>query len=594
MQPQQPQLDPTILNLTKAIRKAEGFNGDSNIRGKAGEWGAYQFMPETWDRYAKELGVNAQFGQASLAQQNEVAYKKLKQWKDSGYNVGQIASMWNAGEGRPNAYAEGWRKTDPKTGEVIFDTPAYAQKVATEYQRLKAESGGQPVPPLYQQQEAGQTPPLSQQSSAGTPPTLEETKQKLQAKRDLKVEDPSEKGLGRKAAEFLFPILEDKDRTGTQAAADTALSLLTLVPGLGAGKLGLQTALQGGKGILKSILPKLMSKSAVAKGGGIGYGYDVLSNLSEGETEAGQVLSPGVGTFLGAGAPIVSRAFKGTKIAQKALDEDALDKAMDIIAPNVTKKTAKSSIKKGLVGRGGATGGRIEMGADTRQTNAAKSLKDLIKTGALKASDTVDSKAKVVRAEISNTAELLEKQLKETQTLPIKREELDDLLNKTKEIFEESPSLVGDAGKSAERIYKKFTSFLPSDGDVTAADILKARKKLDVWIQNEGRGSAFNPTLETAISKGLREIRQGANELIANKAPNVEVANMLRKQSSLYDALEAIAENEWKQVGTSRTGRFLKRNPGTKAVLGTVGASLGSGIGGALGTTYVMNKLNQD
>lgn len=144
MQPQQPQLDPTILNLTKAIRKAEGFNGDPNIRGKAGEWGAYQFMPKTWDRYTKELGVDAKWGQASLAQQNEVAYKKFKQWKDQGYNVGQIASMWNAGEGRPNAYAENWRKVDPKTGEVIFDTPAYAQKVAQEYQRLK--TGGQAAP----------------------------------------------------------------------------------------------------------------------------------------------------------------------------------------------------------------------------------------------------------------------------------------------------------------------------------------------------------------------------------------------------------------------------------------------------------------
>lgn len=593
MQPQQPQLDPTILNLTKAIRKAEGFNGDPNIRGKAGEWGAYQFMEGTWDRYAKELGVNAKWGQASLAQQNEVAYKKFKQWKDAGYNVGQIASMWNAGEGRPNAYAEGWRKVDPKTGEVIFDTPAYAQKVATEYQRLKAESGGQATPPLYQQQ-GGQTPPLNQQVPAVNPPTLEETKQKLQAKRDLKVEDPAEKGFGRKAAEFLFPILEDKDRTVTQAVADTALSVATLIPGGGAIGLGAKTAMQGGKGVLKSILPKLMNKSTVAKGGGLGYGYDVLSNLSEGETDAGEVLKPGVGTFLGAGAPIVSRGFKGTKVAQKALDEDAMDKAMDIVAPNITKKNAKGAIKKGLVGRGGATGGRIEMGADTRQTKAAESLKDLIKRGALKATDTVDSKAQVVRAEIADTAELLERQLKETESLPIKREELDDLLNKTKEIFEESPALVGDAGKSAERIYKKFTSFLPSDGDVTAADILKARKKLDVWIQSEGRGNSFNPTLETAISKGLREIRQGANELIAKKAPNVEVANMLRKQSSLYDALESIAENEWKQVGTTRTGRFLKRNPGTKAALGTVAASIGSGVGGAIGTTYVMNKLNQD
>jgi hypothetical protein len=118
---------------------------------------------------------------------------------------------------------------------------------------------------------------------------------------------------------------------------------------------------------------------------------------------------------------------------------------------------------------------------------------------------------------------------------------------------------------------------------------------LDVWIRSTGRNKAFNPTLETAISEGLREIRQGANKLMASKAPNVEVANMLRKQSSLYDALEAIAENEWKQVGTSRTGRYLNSHPVLKAGLANIiTPALSGGIGTAIGVPYAMNKLNQD
>ncbi len=568
--------DKKVLKVMKAIRQIESSGNYEAIGDNGTSAGAFQWnngkekltpgqIPKNFLAHAQEAGVDVQ--DFTKASQNKVAYSIMKKWKDvDGLDPEEIAAKWNGAKRDAN-------------GRLTYIAPEYGEKFRTAL--FGGQQGVQP--------EVTPSQP-SVQAPAGNYPTPPEVTPFVAAE---KPEFEKEKGMGRKAAEFLFPILEDKERTGVQTAADIALSAATLIPGGGAFGLGGKTLMQGGKGILKSILPKLMKPSTVAKGGGLGYGYDVLSNLSEGKTDAEEVLTPGVGTFFGAGAPLVSRAFKGTKIAQKALDEDAMDKAMDIISPNITKKTAKGAIKKGLVGRGGATGGRIEMGTDTRQTKAAESLKDLIKTGALKTTDTVDTKAKVVRAEIANTAELLERQLKETETLPIKREELDDLLNKTKEIFEESPALVGDAGKSAERIYKKFTSFLPSDGDVTPADILKARKKLDVWIQNEGRGSAFNPTLETAISKGLREIRQGANKLMASKAPNVEVAKMFEKQTSLYDALESIAENEYKQVGTSRTGRYFQRHPyqkeAIKGALSTAGAGI---VGGGITSAYLGDKLS--
>lgn len=131
------QIDPQAKALAQAIREAES-HGNFNAKGKSGEWGAYQFMPNTWTAYAQEAGVNAAFGSASPDQQNEVAYKKIKQWKDAGYNVGQIASMWNAGPGKPDAYKEGWKGVNSQG--VQYDTPAYAEKVAQAYQRYKGEA----------------------------------------------------------------------------------------------------------------------------------------------------------------------------------------------------------------------------------------------------------------------------------------------------------------------------------------------------------------------------------------------------------------------------------------------------------------------
>jgi len=143
------ELDQDAVNLAKAIRQVES-GGSVKALGQSGEKGAYQFMPETWTSYSKQAGINAPLEQATLEQQNQVAYHKVKQWKDRGYNPGQIASMWNAGEGKPNAYKENYRGTNEKG--VAYDTPKYAQQVAEVYQSLKGQrQGGGYVNPLAPQ-----------------------------------------------------------------------------------------------------------------------------------------------------------------------------------------------------------------------------------------------------------------------------------------------------------------------------------------------------------------------------------------------------------------------------------------------------------
>lgn len=133
------QLDPQAVNLAKAIRQSES-GGDSTAKGKSGEYGAYQFTEPTWNTASQKfLGQQIPLAQSTSQQQNEVAYKQIKEWKDKGHNVGEIASMWNAGENKPKAYLEGNIGVN-KYG-VKFDTPAYAKSVATAYQTIK--NGGQ-------------------------------------------------------------------------------------------------------------------------------------------------------------------------------------------------------------------------------------------------------------------------------------------------------------------------------------------------------------------------------------------------------------------------------------------------------------------
>lgn len=138
------QLDPQVVNLAKSIRQTES-GGNFASSGKSGEYGAYQFTPDTWNKYSSKYGINAPLNQATPEQQNAVAYNKIKEWKDSGKDVTQIASMWNAGEGEPNAYTGKFSDGSLSTGKnkkgVNFDVPAYAKSVATAYQKLKG--GGQ-------------------------------------------------------------------------------------------------------------------------------------------------------------------------------------------------------------------------------------------------------------------------------------------------------------------------------------------------------------------------------------------------------------------------------------------------------------------
>lgn len=240
-------LDPTLVNLAKAIRQTES-GGDFNAKGKSGESGAYQFTDPTWNAEASQFGVNVPLEQATPEEQNEVAYKQLAQWKQQhpDWNIGNFASAWNAGQGESNAYLGTFSDGNPSSGTnkygAKYNVSDYAKSVATAYQTLK--NGGQVT--------ADPNNPSSVANTQNTPSS-----------------QPSSVGgdiLGglKWLGNTLFPIGKDlyNDVTGQNTGsngksaiaqiADAGLSAIPFIPGLDALAPEADAAVEGGKAAIQA------------------------------------------------------------------------------------------------------------------------------------------------------------------------------------------------------------------------------------------------------------------------------------------------------------------------------------------------------
>ena len=59
----------------------------------------------------------------------------------------------------------------------------------------------------------------------------------------------------------------------------------------------------------------------------------------------------------------------------------------------------------------------------------------------------------------------------------------------------------------------------------------------------------------------------------------------------MYDALDGIIENEWKDVGTTRAGRYFKRHPYQKDMVRGALTAAGTGIvGGTVAGQFLGDK----
>lgn len=319
------QLDQDVVNLAKAIRKVESGDNE-NARGASGEFGLYQFMPDTWASTTAKYGLDP--NDRSRQNQNKAAYMQVKELKDAGHKPSDIAGFWNSGK------VKGWENNvGVNDSGVQFDTPGYVQKVGAAYQEVKG-GGGTQTTAYLPQTDAKQAAIASGEQPTPVEPQEETLGQKLSGRLGQASEALSKSGSGKQGV--VSGVLQTVG-AGAGAIGDVTTGFVELVPGVKT---------------VEKVVGKVVSKGAQTK-----LGQDLIQSYSNFANE-----HPEAAANIGAVGNILSviPMFKGFQLASQTVKtglaktfEKSLEKSVAEELRQSTVRTIKgSSILKNAEMRG--------------------------------------------------------------------------------------------------------------------------------------------------------------------------------------------------------------------------------------------------
>lgn len=314
--------------------------------------------------------------------------------------------------------------------------------------------------------------------------------------------------------------------------------------------------------------------NAALKYGTAGAVQGGASSMAKGESVGNVVKKTAIGGVVGAVGGATGQGLAEGVSAYKASKADFIDKM--ITPPTEKGKVGLNAIKSGKVVEGkGITGKRDFSEA---LPNFDKIKESVSQVPGIAENNTHLQNLNAIHENIASTAENLKGQLG-AETSSFTPKEFNKYMDSIKSKLAESPMIVGDSEKTATKIVSKFNNLVESNG-YTPEGLLNARQQLDSWMSSQ-KTNVFDPATENAVSVAMREIRQGGNKFLAKLAPNVEVDALLKHQSNLYDAIEAIAPKAQKE-GASYISRIIGA-----ARAHPVGALIGATAVGAAGDTLV-------
>lgn len=128
----------------------------------------------------------------------------------------------------------------------------------------------------------------------------------------------------------------------------------------------------------------------------------------------------------------------------------------------------------------------------------------------------------------------------EASPVKISRGEVNKSLDLAQKRLAQTPTLVGDAAKTAERLITEAKRIV-SKNPQTSAGLLKSRQQFDRFITSQKKATVFDPALENATTLAVRDVRQTLNSLIDIKNPSQGVKQSLSRQSKLLSAMDNIS-----------------------------------------------------
>lgn len=226
---------------------------------------------------------------------------------------------------------------------------------------------------------------------------------------------------------------------------------------------------------------------------------------------------------------------KGGEQAQKVKS----DFASNLVAPIETTKFLEGAVAAGRVSEEGLKRSRV-VAPTPREASAAGVLSDLD----INPNRSFVHNNNVVLGGIDTKAKQLAKELDELKVFFPKQEVKARLAAKADGVIDETAFLVGNAELTLGKV-KDLMGNIIDQNLSTPSGLLRARKQIDAELRaqtlTKSGSTIFDSPAEKAITNGIRDLRQEINNIIAEKAPSVNVKQSLGEQSLLFEARDTIS-----------------------------------------------------
>lgn len=373
-----------------------------------------------------------------------------------------------------------------------------------------------------------------------------------------------------------------KGKTGAQKLGATGVDIGTLLAPVGAAGKAVGTAVEAIPEVAQAVktigtagkLARFAPRAAQAVTEGV-VGDAAVSGKVDPVTSIGIGVGLPAVTGLIKGAPAVGKGVKKAIDLASGKSSGTVDEVLDFIKPELSNRKAAEAISsgRGTVNKGSLFD-TVEVTPDARVRRAAEAVKGIVNPNG-----TFTEAINNVRSAISDEAEKLKSAIKGVD----KAYDREALLNKLKSIekpilLRSDPTLSNAYDLTLERFMQVADSKQPN-----VSSLLDARKEFDALVEQE-LPKLYDEGKPTPLGTSIIRTRSAINDFIESQLPkNLSFRNSLRKQSSMYDAIDALESRAGKEAGTSsnritrKIRDIIKKNPKAAKAAGYAA----SGLGGA-------------
>lgn len=313
----------------------------------------------------------------------------------------------------------------------------------------------------------------------------------------------------------------------------------------------------------------------IAKGAGIGYGYDVSQNLQAGE-EGGDIFKPGVGTVIGAALPAAAEVRQSFKNKAAGVVSEA--KANKIIAKRENELSILESKYNG-----------VRKAVDKAKSKGIEVKKILASTDLLNnaVDDTGHINTQNAMAELNDFIKPQESVISENLAIEGKKISLDKVRAKLTRAIDNSGLEMGSLTRSLKEVDDDLAGLArraDADGNIAIAKLHEAK------VDKYSNINYMNPESK----KAGKVIAKALKELVEENTDSVNVKELNRELAAHYSVLDLLEKLQGKKVEGGKLGKYFAQTVGAIAGshFGPLGSIAGAEIAGRVKGSALSRKLN--